>query len=55
MNSVLGVLLAAVVLGLFYLVGGMGMGDVKLFAAWERGSARSNWSLRSCLWVWREA
>jgi len=32
-HSVLGVLLAVLVLGGFYLVGGMGMGDVKLFAA----------------------
>jgi len=32
-RSVLGVLLAALALGLFYLVGGMGLGDVKLFAA----------------------
>jgi prepilin peptidase CpaA len=32
-DSILGVLLAAVVLGLFYLVGGMGMGDLKLCAS----------------------
>lgn len=32
-HSLLGVLLAALLLGLFYLVGGMGMGDVKLCAA----------------------
>jgi prepilin peptidase CpaA len=32
-QSVLGVLLAVLALGGFYLVGGMGMGDVKLFAA----------------------
>ena len=33
MDSVLGVLLAALLLGLFYLLGGMGMGDVKLCAS----------------------
>jgi prepilin peptidase CpaA len=32
-RSVLGVLAGALALGLFYVVGGMGMGDVKLFAA----------------------
>jgi prepilin peptidase CpaA len=32
-QSVLGVLLAALLLGVFYLLGGMGMGDVKLCAA----------------------
>jgi prepilin peptidase CpaA len=32
-HSMLGVLFAAVALGLFYIVGGMGMGDVKLCAA----------------------
>lgn len=32
-RSVLGLLAGAVALGLFYVVGGMGMGDVKLFAA----------------------
>lgn len=32
-RSVLGALLGAAALGIFYLAGGMGMGDVKLFAA----------------------
>ena len=32
-HSVTGVLLAALVLGLFYFLGGMGMGDVKLCAS----------------------
>jgi prepilin peptidase CpaA len=32
-QSVLGILLAALLLGLFYALGGMGMGDVKLCAA----------------------
>jgi prepilin peptidase CpaA len=32
-NSLLGVLAAAVVMGLFCYLGGMGMGDLKLFAA----------------------
>jgi prepilin peptidase CpaA len=32
-QSILGVLLAALLLGVFYLLGGMGMGDVKLCAA----------------------
>ena len=32
-NSLLGVLVAAVLLGVFYLLGGMGMGDVKLCAS----------------------
>jgi prepilin peptidase CpaA len=32
-QSILGILLAAVLLGLFYVLGGMGMGDVKLCAA----------------------
>jgi prepilin peptidase CpaA len=32
-RSILGLLLAAVLMGIFYLLGGMGMGDVKLCAA----------------------
>ncbi|HXJ39849.1 MAG TPA: A24 family peptidase, partial [Bryobacteraceae bacterium] len=31
-QSVMGILLAAVLMGLFYVLGGMGMGDVKLCA-----------------------